>query len=329
MTIADNIALYAALRREMLDTYQTDADAYQKAEAAMREVVAALENTESGKQAIYYQNIIIDCERQMPLPAEPGSRIAGSYKVHRYTEQDYKTARESLAVICRSKNIEPGDVFGEWTVCNMIDKLHAWCRCSCGVERKVYKYSLLEGESTSCGHRQRANQLKQKRAELVGQTFGEWTVLDVLPKRLAVCRCSCGTIREVLIPALLSGVSKSCGCKRLDGRERESQKALEQGRATGQALHDAGLAMTYLDRKINRNSSTGITGVGIYKDRRTGERMYRAYIMLQRRQISLGIYRNIEDAVAARKRAEEKYFAPLQERVDEIKGGSKKEIKIF
>ena len=46
---------------------------------------------------------------------------------------------------------------------------------------------------------------------------------------------------------------------------------------------------------------------------------YYAYIMVDRMQIPLGHYEKLEDAIAARKAAEEKYFRPRQERVDAIK----------
>ena len=46
---------------------------------------------------------------------------------------------------------------------------------------------------------------------------------------------------------------------------------------------------------------------------------YYAYIMVDRMQIPLGHYEKLEDAIAARKSTEEKYFRPRQERVDAIK----------
>ena len=47
--------------------------------------------------------------------------------------------------------------------------------------------------------------------------------------------------------------------------------------------------------------------------------MYRAYIVVQRKQIALGLYSDINDAIVARKAAEEKYFEPLQERADALR----------
>lgn len=91
------------------------------------------------------------------------------------------------------------------------------------------------------------------------------------------------------------------------------------GRDYKKAFTAEGLNVMYLGKKVNKNSSTGITGVGIYRNKRTGEELYRAYIVVQRKQIALGLYRDINDAIAARKAAEEKYFEPLQKQVDELK----------
>ena len=53
---------------------------------------------------------------------------------------------------------------------------------------------------------------------------------------------------------------------------------------------------------ITKGSVTNKTGVGIYKDR------YRARIMVNGREIFLGHYKNIKDAINARKQAEIRYF---------------------
>lgn len=52
--------------------------------------------------------------------------------------------------------------------------------------------------------------------ELVGKTFGRWTVVSRAPNRGTaaqwVCECSCGASRIVLAGVLRRGKSKSCGC---------------------------------------------------------------------------------------------------------------------
>lgn len=64
--------------------------------------------------------------------------------------------------------------------------------------------------------------MKKEVQSLAGKTFGKWTVLDqftVTPRgeRKWLCRCECGTEREVLERSLKYGGSASCGCV---GREK-------------------------------------------------------------------------------------------------------------
>lgn len=62
--------------------------------------------------------------------------------------------------------------------------------------------------------------------DLTGKRFGRWTVLRVgdfnysLHKRMWLCKCECGTVKEVAGALLVRGESKSCGCLR---RERFSE----------------------------------------------------------------------------------------------------------
>lgn len=76
-----------------------------------------------------------------------------------------------------------------------------------------------------------------------------------------------------------------------------------------------GLSVSYagFGRRKNKNSGTGIIGVSIWKDK------YRAYITVDQKQIHLGTFGKLEDAVKARRNAEEHYFSERQKRVDKIK----------
>lgn len=72
------------------------------------------------------------------------------------------------------------------------------------------------------------------RPSLVGNKFGNWTVLkrldmdDVREKNLTQvratwrCRCDCGKIKDVYEYSLLHGKSKSCGCTR--GRKTKKEE---------------------------------------------------------------------------------------------------------
>lgn len=89
------------------------------------------------------------------------------------------------------------------------------CKCDCGNETLASYSELIDGHKKSCGClRVRAI---DKYSYLVGQRINDWTVLELLDNRkggIAVCRCECGTIKEVWIPNLVSGYTKDCGCGR-------------------------------------------------------------------------------------------------------------------
>ena len=75
------------------------------------------------------------------------------------------------------------------------------------------------------------------KTDLTGQSFGEWTVLAPGTKPgYVLCRCSCGTEREVQSTSLRSGTSRSCGCTQ---RPTSGTATLEQFRVKyiGRAFH--------------------------------------------------------------------------------------------
>ena len=61
---------------------------------------------------------------------------------------------------------------------------------------------------------------------------------------------------------------------------------------------------------IAQNNTSGIRGVSWHK----GLQKWQARITIKGKTVSLGYYNNIEDAAAARKEAEEKYFDPILEK---------------
>lgn len=212
-------------------------------------------------------------------------------------------------------DIKVGNKYGYWTVLALDDGQHTnkvLCRCICGRERWVFRSPLRTGKTKSCGcmaHQDPGYGIKP------GDHIGYWTVLRQKGQRF-YCRCVCGRERWVPAQHLLQGRSLSCGCKRLETRPEEADKALQQGRDISEALQAEKLSAKYagFGRKRNKNSSTGITGVSVHQSGR-----YRAYITVDRKQIGLGYYDNVEDAIAARKAAEQKYFAARQEKADKIK----------
>lgn len=56
--------------------------------------------------------------------------------------------------------------------------------------------------------------------QLEGRSFGRWTSIERSGRRgyniLWRCRCVCGTVKDVVQSNLVSGTSKSCGCRKHD-----------------------------------------------------------------------------------------------------------------
>ncbi len=97
---------------------------------------------------------------------------------------------------------------------------------------------------------------------------------------------------------------------------------LEDGRKLTAKVQREHVAIKYagFGREINRNNSTGVPGVSVFRNGR-----YRAYISIGKKQIHLGFFDKLDDAKAARKAAEKRYFADRQEKADAIKKKLKKD----
>lgn len=124
-----------------------------------------------------------------------------------------------------------GQHFGEWTVLSYTRTqrygakgyIRFWlCHCSCGTEREVRGPDIVHGNSTSCGCKGIAR-LQDMVEDLAGQSFSRWTVLRRLTDHIRhgeklrwVCRCECGTEKDIAGHDLRNGQSKSCGCLKID-----------------------------------------------------------------------------------------------------------------
>ena len=112
-----------------------------------------------------------------------------------------------------------GKHIGEWDVIKYLGDKHYLCQCSCGKFKSVAGRDLREGISTSCGHNNGRNLIK----DITGQKFGELTVKRYLGHKIWECECSCEnhTIVQVRKGNLLNGSTRSCGCKRYDRLSKE------------------------------------------------------------------------------------------------------------
>ena len=151
--------------------------------------------------------------------------------------------------------------------------------------------------------------LENYKKELIGKRFGKLVVLDVYRERdkevyryRLKCKCDCGNITH---PTLISVVGKnanvtSCGCVREERGEEMLDSYLFKG-----------TRVTNLQMKTK--SKSGVKGV-----RKVPSGRYTAHIWFKNKTYYLGTFDTIEEARAARKAAEEKYFKPILEEFNKI-----------
>lgn len=178
------------------------------------------------------------------------------------------------------------------------------CDCDCGNECVVLSYALRKKNQQSCGC--------EKIKDIEGQRFGHLVVVKRSEKYVTVagrtrkylweCRCDCGATVYRLSEKLRT--DRNCACKECMGKHAASAMTGKAGFVEGTQLHKLTAA------KANANSSSGVRGV--FFNRRSGK--WRAALRFQGKDHYLGEYQKIEDAIKARQRAEEIYFAPLLEK---------------
>lgn len=171
------------------------------------------------------------------------------------------------------------------------------CQCDCGNMVEVSARRLTRGKVRSCGCLS-----NPPPKDYIGKVFGRLTVVECAGKRRKKteksaatitywrCRCDCG--REIIVaqPELQNGDTKSCGCLQKE-HAREALKLVD------------GTSVTILERNQKLRSSNKSGHTGVTYDKRT--KRWMAYINFKKKRYWLGRYADMEDAVKARKDAEE------------------------
>ena len=175
-----------------------------------------------------------------------------------------------------------GNVYGDIKAIEYVGNKRYKCQCiKCG--DISYKYSAnLKGNLTckKCG--------KGYKVDLTGKQFGYLTVKSYNKEsKKWLCECKCG--RTILVKSnnLKSGNTNSCGiCKYKDAAQR-------------QVVADTSPAQIK-DGTGNARNKTGYTGIYYIKNRNK----WRAEITFQKKKYYLGYYDRKQDAIEARKLAE-------------------------
>lgn len=202
----------------------------------------------------------------------------------------------------RAKDLR-GQKFGRLTVVDRVEKPEGlkgrnsyWlCKCECGAKKVVVGRDLTSQHSRSCG----CLQVELASKDLTGRVFGHLKAVRVTDRRSASsriweCDCSCGKTAFVSSNSLVQGATQSCGHFYSDGEE-------------------FGTKVSALDTKLYRNNTSGRKGVTWSKDKFK----WQAQIMFQGKGMYLGSFSDIQDAIQARKEAEDYYFKPVLEHFED------------
>ena len=197
--------------------------------------------------------------------------------------------------------LEPTDVKRRGT--------YLWrCWCDCGNELLVEAYKIRSQRVKSCGCSRRGKNTK----DLTGKRFGKLVALRRLDEKIGssyawLCQCDCGKQLKVGTAALLvEPGTRSCGC----GRVEAVRQTMDAHGTVADHCHfvDGTCVEKISDRKKQqKNNTSGCTGVQVRGNR------YIASISFKGKTYYLGSFSKFEDAVRARKRAEERMFGEFLE----------------
>ncbi|MBC1744273.1 AP2 domain-containing protein [Listeria welshimeri] len=159
--------------------------------------------------------------------------------------------------------------------------------------------------------------------DLAGKKFGRLTVKEFVRSEngnaVWNCVCTCSNEKEVLAYKLKQGNVQSCGCLAKENGKKHADKNLRSETVQKKALKrklevDAvdGTMRSALTKKISSRNKSGVKGVRWNEARKRWE----ASIAFQKKLHFLGRFEKKEDAIKARKEAEEKYFKPILDKMN-------------
>lgn len=186
------------------------------------------------------------------------------------------------------------------------------CQCDCGKEVLVEPYKIRNRVISSCG----CIRTEKKIKDITGQRFGRLVALERLEKKrgssfLWRCQCDCGNTVETSANSLLSGNTRSCGCLRVEAIKRTNAK---YGSVVNRMRLVDGTCVDRIERKrLQKNNTSGCTGVQARGDK------WIAVITFKKEVHYLGIFDTQQEAIQARKDAEERIFGEFLEQYYEKK----------
>lgn len=220
-----------------------------------------------------------------------------------------------------------GQRFGKLEVIEMNGRtkrgLVIWkCKCDCGNEANIVSHYLISGATQSCGcyQREAARQrcIKQNEYDLSGNygigytTKGEEFYFDLEDYTKIKDYCwyinndgylsakkRDGSDRHILMHNIIMGqkyIDHIGGAKTRNDNRKNNLRI-----PSGEYGFDS---YNQMNKQTQSNNKSGYPGISWHKR----DNIWEVHITVKKKQIYLGRYENLDDAIKARKAAEEKYF---------------------
>ena len=198
--------------------------------------------------------------------------------------------------MCAKNQVDlTGKRFGHLVVLESVrseeGKLLWQCQCDCGNICTKTASVLNAGLVTSCGCARKNAAVKP------GEKYGKLTTLEPTEKRscrtvIWKCRCECGCITETRSTLLKNGQATNCGCVK---------RANDKGNFTRSLNYVDDTCIEFLEKMDVplKTSKSGVRGVSLIRDGR-----YKAELTFRKKRYYLGTFKELDDAVKARKEAE-------------------------
>lgn len=188
-------------------------------------------------------------------------------------------------------------------------RTYYYCQCECGNNKWIRADALKTTRSCGC----LAKETQFAPSDLTHKVFGRLTAIKPTDKRdtngsiFWLCICDCGKTKEVSTHNLERGGVRSCSCLSLEIHSKIFRKAIK-AHLEKHIVHGTNLQMITRKKLLPTNTS-GYTGVKWSKSRKK----WLAEIQFKSKIYYLGSYKDKEDAINARKEAEEKIHGEFLE----------------
>lgn len=164
--------------------------------------------------------------------------------------------------------------------------------------------AVVEFRKKHVKHSPEANDRSKNNEDLTTKRFGRLKVTEKI-KHEWKCRCDCGKEIVVSTNDLITGWRRSCGCWIKGTLKKKEWEILESVNVEGTRLSAISNNVA-----LSKRNKSGVRGVSWDSARNK----WFVSIGYKGKNIKLGRFDNLEDAIKVRKEAEEKYYKPLLEK---------------